>query len=83
MLKPKNVVLPSSSGTHNISVCTSTSKFYLLVEASTSFIELNLQLGLANFSEKITTAHFFAATRCNPPSIDCCMAKCDECAPKF
>ena len=45
--------------------------------------ELNLLLDLEYFSEKITTAHFLAATRCNSPSLDCCMAKCDECAPKF
>ena len=83
MLKPKKVVLPGSSGTHNISVCTTHQIFNLLLGAASRIVELNLLLGLEYFSEKIATAYFLAAARCNPPSLTCCMAKCCECASKL
>ena len=82
--KPRNVVLPGSSGTHSVCVCTyhQNPKLMLANSLITSKQEFKKIVGNNEgdkFSGQLTYNHLLAKIMCNPPSIDCSLGDCKEC----
>ena len=82
-LRPKNVVLAGSEGTHNICVCLHHQNPKLMISSSivgsdTTFKELMIK----NPHKPLTAVNLLEELTCNPEDLDCCMglSHCDECA---
>ena len=82
--RPKHVVLPGGSGTHNVCVCVHHQNPKLMIDHSQIktnpiFREL-VGSGEANsYTGEVKYQHLLAQLMCNPPSIDCWLGKCEEC----
>ena len=70
-LRPRECVLAGASGTHSVCVCTIHQKVKLM------FVGCNLDL--LSSGEFTHYRHCLAAMQCNPPTVDCCMARCNQC----
>ena len=82
-LRPKNVVLAGSEGTHNICVCLHHQNPKLMISSSivgsdTTFKELMIK----NPHKTLTAVSLLEEITCNPQELDCLMglSHCDECA---
>ena len=80
-LRPKNVVLAGTAGTHNVCVCVLHQNVKLTFEGcklstSTRFKEM---LGLPD-DVLITYKHLLAKLSCNPPQPECYLGECSVCS---
>ena len=82
--RPKHVVLPGGSGTHNVCVCVHHENPKLMIDHSQIkskpiFKEL-VGSGEANsYTGEVKYQHLLTQLMCNPPSISCWLGKCTEC----
>ena len=82
--RPKNVVLPGSSGTHTVCVCVHHQNPKLMIEHSQikSKIEFKALLGSeidSKYLGEIKYQHLLTKLMCNPPNIPCRLGECLEC----
>ena len=82
--RPKNVVLPGATGTHNVCVCVHHQNPKLMIDHSkikneSGFKELIGKGEENSFSEDIKYQHLLARLMCNPPNISCWLGECEEC----
>ena len=69
--RPKHVVLPGSSGTHNVCVCTIHQNVKLMIEGAKFSADPNFFPTQA--SPKLTYKEFLNALTCQPPTTECQM----------
>ena len=72
--RPKQCVLAGAAGTHSVCVCTTHQNMDLMFQHAkinklTEDQDINLN----------TPQDFVAFLQCNPPTIECCLSKCDLC----
>ena len=79
-LRPKQVVLPVTSGTHSVCVCTIHQKVILMMKGSKilSFPECCSLVG-EDFIGKVTYSYFIAKSICNPAQVECYYGECSVC----
>ena len=83
--RPKNIVLPGSSGTHNVCVCTYHQNPKLMIANSQigSKPEFKVIAGGDTgdcYKGEIKYQHLVSKLLCNPPREECWLSQCDECA---
>lgn len=73
-LRPKQCVLPGSSGTHSVCVCTIHQNMKLM------FVGSHLANLTSNEEQPLRTPQdCVQKLQCNPPSVNCCLGQCSEC----
>ena len=82
--RPKHVVLPGASGTHNVCVCVHHQNPILMIEHSQikSKPEFKELLGSEEdncYCAEIKYQHLLSQLMCNPPNISCWLGECSEC----
>ena len=85
--KPKNVVLPGSSGTHNVCVCCYHQNPKLMIQQSKistaidfkKIINRDFENIEEEYSGEIKYGHLVARLMCNPPKIECWFTRCGVC----
>ena len=70
-LRPRECVLAGASGTHSVCVCT--------IHQNVKLMFVGCNLDLLSSGEFTHYRHCLAAMQCNPPTVDCCMARCNQC----
>ena len=82
--RPKHVVLPGGSGTHNVCVCVHHQNPKLMIDHSQIktnpiFKELMGSEEANSYTGEVKYQHLLAQLMCNPPSIACWLGECEEC----
>lgn len=72
-LRPRNIVIPGSSGTHSVCVCTFHQNVKLMIYSSGIG-----QLDLGSEGRN-TYKEFLRVTMCDPPTEKCWLGACEEC----
>ncbi|KAJ4440816.1 hypothetical protein ANN_10662 [Periplaneta americana] len=73
-LRPKECVLPGTSGTHSVCVCAHHENFKLMLDGiNVSRLTANSEPVLTNYKDCLSQII------CNPPSSTCYLKKCDAC----
>lgn len=73
-LRPKQVVLPGSSGTHNVCVCTIHENVKLMIEGARLW-----KIFGSDKQKTCTYKDFLCKITCNPPTTNCNLNKCQHC----
>ena len=82
--RPKHVVLPGGSGTHNVCACVHHQNPKLMIDHSQIktnpiFKELMGSEEANSYTGEVKYQHLLAQLMCNPPSIACWLGECEEC----
>ena len=87
--RPRHVVLPGASGTHNVCVCSYHQNPKLMIANSKISSQCEFKTIVHrdrdgdsdgdNFDGEIKYQHLVARLMCNPPQIACWMGECKEC----
>lgn len=77
-LRPKNVVLPGASGTHNVCVCAIHQNVKLMIEGSGISTIEDFKV-LFHVEGEVTYKHLLANLLCNPALPECHLGECQLC----
>ena len=82
--RPKHVVLPGASGTHNVCVCVYHQNPKLMIDHSQIKLKPEFKEFLGSekgdcYCGEIRYQHLLAKIMCNPPNIPCWLGECPEC----
>ena len=82
--RPKHVVLPGATGTHNVCVCVHHQNPKLMIDHSqiknkSEFKELVGEGEDNSYTGEVKYQHLLSKLMCNPPHISCWLGECSEC----